>query len=846
MNKLSVKNRLLILSVTTILVIFAYSIKIADSAYSSYINSTKTYKIVELSIKLSSLLHELQKERGASAGFLSSKDKKFANILFAQQIQTDEKIKELKEFCEKHSIPEIKLTNKIDLNSIKAIRKKISLHSIDAKEVVDFYTLLNKEIIDTISYFSTIPKDAEIKTDFNSFVIFISSKEKVGVERATLSSVFAMDKFTLPLYNEFSSLVAQQQTLLNLFYHTASKKIQSYLRQIKKDTSFLEVEKIRDIAFSKKEKFGVDSVYWFKTITKKIEKFKVLEDKIAKNTIKIAKEKVGNAFDTLVILILVTATILLLILYISYFITKGITKTYAELENTLSILNENIIFSKTDLKGIITHASNAYVEISGYSKDELIGNPHNLIRHPDMPKSSFKDMWKTIQNGKSWKGNIKNLKKNGNYYWVEAFIKPNFDKKGNITSYSATRIDITDKINLEILTKNQDRIIEEKTEFANIQRDKAIASASTKSEFLANMSHEIRTPLNAILGFIDLLKDKCKKDETAAEYINIIDSSSKSLLHIIEDILDLSKIESKKLEINKEDFNTVEAFSIITHLFDAKCSQKNIVLSLNIDRDMPKFLNSDPLRIKQVISNLISNAVKFTPEDKNIVVDINYKDGFLNVSVKDEGIGIEKEKLSYIFEAFSQEDSSTTREFGGTGLGLSISSALVKLLGGELKVKSEKGKGSEFYFSLPVSIGKSTDKVEWDVKSSTFENKTILLVEDNKANQMFMTVVLKKLKLTFDIADDGVQVVDLYKQNYDKYDAILMDENMPNLNGIEATKQILSYEKENSLMHTPIIALTANALKGDRERFLEAGMDEYLTKPLQKEKLQEVFKIMLS
>jgi len=367
-----------------------------------------------------------------------------------------------------------------------------------------------------------------------------------------------------------------------------------------------------------------------------------------------------------------------------------------------------------------------------------------------------------------------------------------------------------------------------------------------KSMFLANMSHEIRTPLNAIVGFIDLLKDESVNRVKSMEYLNIVESSSKDLLAIIKDILDFSKIESGKLSIDKIDFNIREEFGIVTRLFDAKCSQKNIVLSLNIDRDMPKFLNSDPLRIKQVISNLISNAVKFTPEDKNIVVDINYKDGFLNVSVKDEGIGIEKEKLSYIFEAFSQEDSSTTREFGGTGLGLSISSALVKLLGGELKVKSEKGKGSEFYFSLPVSIGKSTDKVEWDVKSSTFENKTILLVEDNKANQMFMTVVLKKLKLTFDIADDGVQVVDLYKQNYDKYDAILMDENMPNLNGIEATKQILSYEKENSLMHTPIIALTANALKGDRERFLEAGMDEYLTKPLQKEKLQEVFKIMLS
>ena len=840
MSKLSIKNRLLFLSATVLIVIFTYSIKIADSAYSSYNNSTKTYNIVELSIKLSTVLHELQKERGVSSGFLGTQGKKFANMLLTQQTQTDKKIKELKEFCEKHSIPEIKLINKIDLDSIKAIRKKISLHSIDTKEVLDFYTLLNKKIIDTISYFSTIPKDAEVKLDFNSFVIFISSKEKAGVERAILSSVFAMDKFTLPLFNKFSSLAAQQQTLLNLFCYTSSKKIQSYFKQIKKDASFLEVQRIRDIAFSKKEKFGVDSVYWFKTITKKIEKFKVLEDKIAKDIIKIAKEKADNASNTLLVLVLVTATILLLTLYMSYFIITGITKSYAELEDTLSILDENIIFSKIDLKWVITDISNAYSAMSEYAKDELIGKSYNVIRHPDMPKNTFEDIYKTVQSGKTWRGRIKNLKKDGGYCWINCSIEPSFDERGNIIFYSATGTEITNKINLEILTKNQEIIIAEKTKLANTQRDKAISSTSAKSEFLANMSHEIRTPLNAILGFVDLLKEEIK-DKKLLEYVNIIYSSSGSLLKIIEDILDFSKIESKKLDISKEDFNTAEEFLIITHLFDAKCLQKNITLSLNIDKNMPKNLISDPLRIKQIISNLISNAVKFTPKDKNIIVDINYKDGFLNISVKDEGIGIEKEKLSHIFEAFNQEDSSTTREFGGTGLGLSISSALVKLLGGELKVKSEKDKGSEFYFSLPVSIGKNTEETQEDVNNATFENKTILLVEDNKANQMFMTVVLKKLKLSFNIANDGVQAVNLYKQHHDKYDVILMDENMPNLNGIEATKQILSYEKENSLTHTPIIALTANALKGDRERFLEAGMDEYLTKPLQKEKLQGIF-----
>ncbi len=206
-------------------------------------------------------------------------------------------------------------------------------------------------------------------------------------------------------------------------------------------------------------------------------------------------------------------------------------------------------------------------------------------------------------------------------------------------------------------------------------------------------------------------------------------------------------------------------------------------------------------------------------------------------------IGIAQDKLSHIFEAFNQEDSSTTRKYGGTGLGLSISSELVKLLGGKLKLKSKIGVGSEFYFSLPVEIGKDVKVLEEKIQKTDFTNKKILLVEDNKTNQLFMKIILKKMGFSFDIANDGLEAVKNFKlcnstdARTNKYDIILMDENMPNMGGIEATQNILEYEKENSLKHTPIIALTANALKGDREKFLEAGMDEYLTKPVNKKRL---------
>ena len=372
---------------------------------------------------------------------------------------------------------------------------------------------------------------------------------------------------------------------------------------------------------------------------------------------------------------------------------------------------------------------------------------------------------------------------------------------------------------------------------ANKERDNAINSAKSKSEFLANMSHEIRTPLNAVLGFIDLLKEETRGRKSAT-YVDIIDSSSKSLLKIIEDILDFSKIESGKLDIDKVDFNTKAEFEVITHLFDAKCSQKNISLVLNLDKNLPQTINTDPLRIKQIISNLLSNAIKFTSDGKKIIVNIDYDNKYLNISIKDEGIGITEDKQEHIFEAFNQEDSSTTRKYGGTGLGLSISNELVKLLGGELKVISTVDVGSEFYFSIPITMGKEFKIKTIDKEEIDFSNKKILLVEDNKANQMFMKVVFQKIKLEFDIANNGLEAIEIF--NLNKYDAILMDENMPIMNGIEATKRILQIEKNENFNHTPIIALTANALKGDRERFLNAGMDEYLTKPVDKTNLIKI------
>jgi len=418
----------------------------------------------------------------------------------------------------------------------------------------------------------------------------------------------------------------------------------------------------------------------------------------------------------------------------------------------------------------------------------------------------------------------------------EEFIKQGF-KVGAVDYFTKPieKFSFLNRVNLYIKMFSDNKKLK-------VQTEKANRLSNTKSEFLANMSHEIRTPLNAILGFIHLIKERTSEKEIL-DYASIIDESSKSLLQIIEDILDFSKLDSGKLAIEMIDFNTKNEFEIITHLFKAKCDEKEITLLIDLEDSLPIALNNDSLRIKQVISNLLSNAIKFSERLTKIRVRFSYEDGMLNVSVEDEGKGIAADKLSKIFESFSQEDDSTTREFGGTGLGLSISRDLVSLMGGELLVKSTLGEGSTFYFSIPA---KSVEEVQQDKVSAlnvSYENKRVLVAEDNKSNQLFIGIILDELGLKYEMKNDGLEAVSAFKTG--KYDLILMDENMPNMSGIEATKEILLHEREKELDHTPIVALTANAIKGDRKKFLDAGMDEYMSKPIDVEKLKKMLNTFL-
>lgn len=397
-------------------------------------------------------------------------------------------------------------------------------------------------------------------------------------------------------------------------------------------------------------------------------------------------------------------------------------------------------------------------------------------------------------------------------------------------------------IELERKVEERTRNLELQTEKMKLLAIEADQANKAKSEFLANMSHEIRTPMHAILGYIDLLKEK-PHDKEAEEYLEIISSSSKHLLGIINDILDYSKAEAGKVTLDPQKYNLKAEVIELTKLFEVTCQDKGIKFSLKLDPYIPDWIMVDGFRLKQILNNLISNAIKFTEKEKSVHLKIVRHPETLEFLVEDEGIGMSEDVLENIFSAFTQAESSTTRNYGGTGLGLAISSKLVELLGGKIKVSSQVNIGSTFSFHLPlVEVGAPKKKQISKEAPKTKELFRVLIVEDNPTNQKLISAYLSRLDYEYEIVNNGQECLDILEEK--NFDLILMDENMPILNGIAATQEIRRREKGKSRKNI-IVALTANAMEGDKERFINAGMDEYLSKPVSKNVLGKMLKQFL-
>ncbi len=897
--QIGLRTRLKIISLLPILILIGVASYYVYESYVGYDSAIKLQTKLNENKILNELIGDISRERGMTVMYMGNSSEATAESLKSQRKIVDKKVKDyinhLKntESLHNHSgdtpCLACKSIKSVEANysTIVEVRPLVDNQNIEFQEIFyDIYGNAQKLIIKELEEIREYRLDEKITSIATSYLILAKAKEYTGSERDFITYALARStKFDSEELNVWLTLIGKADAIN--YNALTDPKLKDQLDKLFHDEDNAEL--FEDITLERAEimqavndgLYATEAGIWFTMLSEKT------------NLIDEAEQILLNAMDT-----------------------------------------ESEIFKQEQLQILIISIAIWFLAI--------LGAIFGILLSSDIAR------------------NIKNLET------VLQRVATDTHEGEDMSSS-----EIASHINLDTAkgTAQAYQLLETIIDQTRKDKDFAMEASEAKSMFLANMSHEIRTPLNGIVGFTELLKDTALHDEQR-EFVDIIEKSSENLLEIINNILDLSKIESNKLEIEEIVFNANEEFESAVEVYAVRASEKHIDLGCFIDPELERPLKGDPTKIKEVVINLLSNAVKFTNSGGQITVDIRKlpcdEPGRAKVhfSVKDSGIGVTQEQKEKIFDAFSQADSSITRKYGGTGLGLTISSSFIELMGGQLDLESESGQGTTFFFTLEFeeieTLNESTrnqhsnvnavilesdskkkvqdtnlreyldfygvsyqtfksmnelnkleqkisydllfvdyeyspeemlaeyakhpehmvlitksyymkkidqmnlnifkvlyeplnatkirnildshdvedfnqpkvktiQKRKYDEKTSKFDAKA-LVAEDNLINQKLIKRTLEDIGLTVQLANNGLEAFEKRKNN--QFDVIFMDIQMPVLDGVEATQEILEYEEDYNVEHTPIIALTANALKGDRERFMGAGMDEYTTKPL--------------
>jgi PAS domain S-box-containing protein len=492
------------------------------------------------------------------------------------------------------------------------------------------------------------------------------------------------------------------------------------------------------------------------------------------------------------------------------------------------------IIAITDTEGILEYINPKFTEITGYSSSEVIGKESNILKSGKQDSEFYKELWETLESGKVWRGKFNNKKKNGEMFWEAASISAILNESGDIINYIKIGEDIT-----------QQKITEEAL---NTALERALESDRLKSAFLSNMSHEIRTPMNGILGFINLLNEPNLSKTQIDQYSAIINRSSDRLLNTINDIIDISKIEAGEMFVSSTEISLNNLMDELYSFHSLEANQKGLSLLLEPSTEQLT-INTDSHKLHGILTNLVKNAIKYTgkgsitfgyvlKKDTEPVVTEQDRSIEVEFFVKDTGISIPEDRLQAIFNRFEQADIEDTRVFEGSGLGLAISKAYVEMLGGEIFVESEEGKGSKFSFTIPYSqkVKKEIEKQPENINNEMTKTKklNLLIVEDDDVSAELFKTILKNVFRKTIFVKTGIDAIETCRNN-PEIDLVLMDIKMPGINGYIAIREIRKFNKD-----LLIIAQTAYAMPGDKEKGLEVGCNDYITKPIEKKLLLEM------